>query len=106
MFCRQVNLSVASGSTIWLFSGANFCMLHDFILFQLDRENVEALVALAIMDLRTNEGALFLPLSCSGAPHMYLLIVSYLSSDISFSFSGLILTLYNIFQLLELGKEW
>jgi len=43
--------------------------------FQLDPENVEALVALAIMDLRSNEGLTFLPLSCSGAPHTYLLIL-------------------------------
>lgn len=43
--------------------------------FQLDPENVEALVALAIMDLRANEGSTFLPLSCSGAPHTYLLII-------------------------------
>jgi hypothetical protein len=39
--------------------------------FQLDPENVEALVALAIMDLRSNEGSPFLPLSCSGAPHIF-----------------------------------
>lgn len=76
------------------------CLFHDFILFQLDPENVEALVALAIMDLRTNEGSLFLPLSCSCAPHVF--VNYYLVSDISFSFSGLILILYNIFQLLEL----
>jgi len=67
-------------------------------LFQLDPENVEALVALAIMDLRTNEGSPFL-LSFSYA-HTYLLIT------VSFSLSGHILILYNMKQLVVSGREW
>jgi hypothetical protein len=49
--------------------------------FQLDPENVEALVALAIMDLRSNEGSPFLPYHAL-AHLIYLTNLAVLASNL------------------------